>query len=116
MNNLFNEFIATYGVTIMYTVLTAVFGYAGIVAKNVYTKYVNDKTKRAVVQTCVTAIEQIYKDLDGEEKLDKCIEAASEMFEEKGIQIGATELHLLIESSVIEFKKGFDSDSEAVGV
>ena len=72
-------FISEYGTTILYAVLTALAGYIGIVAKRLYTKYVNDKTKQAVAKTVVQAVEQIYKDLHGEEKLNKALEAASEM-------------------------------------
>ena len=68
---LFSEFITTYGATILYSILTAIAGYLGIVVKNLYTKYINDKTKQDVAKTCVKAVEQIYKDLHGEEKLQK---------------------------------------------
>ena len=64
-------FISEYGTTILYAVLTALAGYIGIFAKKLYTKYVNDKTKQAVAKTVVQAVEQIYKDLHGEEKLNK---------------------------------------------
>ena len=77
-------FISEYGTTILYAVLTALAGYIGIFAKKLYTKYVNDKTKQAVAKTVVQAVEQIYKDLHGEEKLNKALEAASEMLAEKG--------------------------------
>ena len=39
---LLNEFISTYGTTILYSVLTAIAGYLGIVVKNLYTKYINE--------------------------------------------------------------------------
>ena len=45
-------FISEYGTTILYAVLTALAGYIGIVAKRLYTKYVNDKTKQALMDYC----------------------------------------------------------------
>lgn len=106
---LLNEFISTYGTTILYSVLTAIAGYLGIVVKNLYTKYINDKTKQDVAKTCVKAVEQIYKDLHGEEKLQKAMEAASEMLMNKNITITDIELRMLIEAAVAEFNDAFNS-------
>ena len=67
-------FISEYGTTILYAILTAIAGYLGIVIKKMYEKYINDKTKKDVAKTVVQAVEQIYKDLHGEEKLNKALE------------------------------------------
>ena len=104
---LINEFISAYGTTILYSILTAIAGYLGIVVKNLYQKYINDKTKQDVVKTCVKAVEQIYKDLHGEEKLHKALEAASEMLMSKNITITDIELRMLIEAAVAEFNDAF---------
>lgn len=103
-------FISEYGTTILYAILTALAGYIGIVAKRLYTKYVNDKTKQAVAKTVVQAVEQIYKDLHGEEKLNKALEAASEMLAEKGITITDLEMRTLIEASLAEFNRAFEKE------
>lgn len=103
-------FISEYGTTILYAVLTALAGYVGIVAKRLYTKYVNDKTKQAVAKTVVQAVEQIYKDLHGEEKLNKALEAASEMLAEKGITITDLEMRMLIEAALAEFNRAFEKE------
>ena len=103
-------FISEYGTTILYAVLTALAGYIGIFAKKLYTKYVNDKTKQAVAKTVVQAVEQIYKDLHGEEKLNKALEAASEMLAEKGITITDLEMRMLIEAAVAEFNNAFEKE------
>ena len=103
-------FISEYGTTILYAVLTALAGYIGIVAKRLYTKYVNDKIKQAVAKTVVQAVEQIYKDLHGEEKLNKALEAASEMLAEKGITITDLEMRMLLEAALAEFNKAFEKE------
>ena len=103
-------FISEYGTTILYAILTALAGYIGIVAKRLYTKYVNDKTKQAVAKTVVQAVEQIYKDLHGEEKLNKALEAASEMLAEKGITIIDLEMRMLIEAALAEFNRAFEKE------
>ena len=105
------EFISEYGTTILYAILTAFAGYLGIVIKRLYTKFVNDKTKQAVAKTVVQAIEQIYKDLHGEEKLNKALESMSEMLAEKGIQISDLEMRMLIEAAVAEFNEAFKKES-----
>ena len=108
------EFISEYGTTILYAILTALAGYLGIVIKSLYTKFVNDKTKQAVAKTVVQAIEQIYKDLHGEEKLNKALESMSEMLAEKGITITDLEMRMLIEAAVAEFNEAFKKNQSVV--
>ena len=64
------EFIRTYGLTILATILTSVASYVGIALKKIYEKYANTKIKKDVVRTVCEAVEQIYKDLKGEEKYE----------------------------------------------
>lgn len=108
--DIIKEFISTYGTTILYTVITAVASYVGVAVKNIYNKYINDKTKQDVVKTCVQAVEQIYTDLHGQEKLDKCIESVSEMLNEKGISVSELEIRMLIESAVNEMNSAIFGD------
>ena len=107
--NLFKDFVSSYGAALLYAVITAIAGYLGVVIKNIYEKWINDKTKKEVVKTCVHAVEQIYKDLHGEEKYNKVVEAASEILAEKGITISEFEIRMLIEAAVAEFNKVFES-------
>jgi hypothetical protein len=109
---MFAEFINNYGVEIIMAVLTAIAGYVGLVAKSLYTKFINDKTKQSVVKTVVQGIEQIYKDIHGEEKLNKALEAATEMLAEKGISVTEFELRMLIEAAVGEFNEAFKKTAE----
>ena len=102
MNEIVNEFISQYGVTILYAIITAVVSYVGMKIKSVFEKYINDKTKRDVAKTCVRAVEQIYKDLHGQEKLDQCIESISLLLADKGISITEIEVRMLIEAAVRE--------------
>ena len=108
---LLKNFISENGVEILGAIITAIAGYIGVVLKNLYTKYINDKTKQSVVKTCVQAIEQLYKDLHGEEKLNKVIDSATDMLAEKGISITDLELRMLIESAVGEFNDNFNKDT-----
>ena len=104
------EFINTYGLQIMYAIITAIAGYIGIALKNLYKKYVNTKIKRDVVETAIKGVEQIYKDLHGDEKLNMALSAASDMLAEQGIVVSDLELRMLLEAAVRrmneEFQKG----------
>ena len=105
---MFAEFVNQYGLQIMYAIITAVAGYIGIAVKNLFTKYVNDKTKAAVAKTAVQFVEQVYKDLHGEEKLKEALRAAAEMLNEKGIVVTDLELRVLVEAAVAEFNDAFN--------
>ena len=101
-----NEFISTYGLPIIGSIITAVLGWVGIQIKALYERYVNTKEKQAVCRTVVAAVDQIYKDLGGEEKLNKAIEAASDMLNARGIACTELELRMLLESAVYALKGG----------
>ena len=109
---MFAEFMNEYGTTILYTLITALAGYLGIAIKSLYTKYVNDKTKQTVVKTVVQGVEQMYKDLHGEDKLNAALENASEMLALKGIEVTEFELRMLIEAAVAEFNDAFHKEKE----
>jgi tyrosyl-tRNA synthetase len=101
---------------ILYSIITAIAGYIGIVVKNLYQKYINDQTKKDVAKTVVKGVEQIYKDLHGEDKLNKALEAASAMLAEKGVTITEFELKMLIEAAVAEFNDAFNRTTEGTVV
>ena len=105
---MFIEFINQYGMDILYTVVMAIAGYIGIMIKNLFTKYINDKTKRDVAKSAVQFVEQVYKDLHGDEKLNAAFSAASEMLSEKGIYVSELEMRVLLEAAVGEFNNAFD--------
>lgn len=100
-----NEFIQQYGLQILYTILTAVASYVGVQIEILYKKFINDKTKKNVVEDCVKATEQIYKDIHGEEKYNKAVESITEILNNKGITITDIEIKMLIESTCQSFVK-----------
>ncbi len=110
---MYHEFIAQYGTMIIYAVLVFVAGIIGNEIKNIYEKHCDDKQKRAVVKSVVKAVRQMYKDLDGPEKLDKAIEAAREWLDSKGISYTDLELRMLIEDVCDSFHDGLTGEEEA---
>lgn len=109
---LFLQFINEYGTTILYTVLTALFGYLGIVAKKYFDKWFVTKIKKEIANEVVRFVYQVYKDSDGPEKLDKAMEAMSQMLEEMGIHITKLEMRVLLEAAVAEFNKAFEKKGD----
>ena len=107
-------FISEYGTAIMYTILCGVFAYLGTKARQLVDKYLDTKIKRDVAKTVVRAVEQIYKDLHGDEKLNKALMAASEILAQMGITVSDLELRMLIEAAVGEFNKNFKGNTEEV--
>lgn len=106
------EIIGAYVLPAIVSLLAAAAAFVGAQIKRLYEKYVNDKTKQSVVRTCVKAVEQLYHDLGGPEKLEKAKASAVEMLNEKGIPITDLELSMLIESAVSEFNYGFSQTVE----
>lgn len=110
------EIINTYGLEIIGTILTALATALGIVAKKLATKYINTKIKREIARTVVRGVEQLYKHLNGEEKLGKALEAAAEMLAAQGITVTDLELRMLLEDAVGEFNDVFNSATILEGI
>lgn len=108
---MFVEFINTYGMEILSAILTTIAGYIGIVVKNLVTKYLNDKTKLSVAKSTVQFVEQVYKDLHGEDKLMAALSTAVDMLAEKGIIVTELEMRVLIEAAVAEFNEAFKKEA-----
>ena len=85
---------------VLTTIITGVVGYIGVKIKGILEKMAIDKTKRDAAETCVRAVEQLYKQLHGEEKYNKCVSELTEMLSEKGIIITELEIKMLIEAAV----------------
>ena len=96
-----------YIMPILGSIITAVASYIGVQIKKTYTKYMDTKTKKEIVDATVKYIEQIYKGVmvSNEDKLSKAKEKALEWLNSKGLKISDTELDILIESAVNGLKK-----------
>lgn len=107
------DVLMQYFTEIVSAVLSAFAVWLGLELKKLAQKYVNTKTKKDVARTVVQAVEQIYKDLHGEEKLEKATETASEMLSGQGIHVTALEIRTLIEDAVGEFNGVFWAKDES---
>ena len=104
---MFAEFINIYGMEILAAILGVIFTTLGYVLKNLAKKYLDDNTKLTIATVCVQFVEQVYKNLHGEEKLHAALDRAAELMYEKGIKFSAIEMETLIEAAVAEFNEAF---------
>lgn len=87
-------------IQIIGAILTGVISYVGLHAKNIYQEFIQDRTKKEIVEKTVKYVEQTCKDLPCDEKKKKASEKSLEWLNEKKINISDTELEILIESAV----------------
>lgn len=90
-------------VSVFFTTIAA---YLGAKIKTIYEEKINTETKEKVVKTCVNAVEQLYKELNGEEKFNIAKDNITLMLNEKGINITVLEMEMMIEEVVNGFNKG----------
>ena len=103
------EFLAQYGMEMISTIVVAIMGFIGICIKNIIKKISDDRTKEQVCKTVVKAVEQMYKDLSGDDRYEKAVESVTEMLAQKGISATELEVQMLIESCIKEMKVSFPS-------
>ena len=107
------DILNSYLTQIILMLFLAFAAFLGTQAKNLYKKYVTTEIKQAVCRTVVRTVEQLYKDLHGQEKLQKAMGRASKILEEYGIHISEYELVSMIEAAVNEFNNNFAKDDTA---
>lgn len=94
------------------TLITGWFAVLGDKIKRVYQEKINTQIKKDVVNSTVSYVQQLYKDLGGKEKQQKAIEQASLILAEKGITISEVELNMLIEAAVYGLKSSFINEEQ----
>lgn len=108
---MFEAFINEHLLQILATIITAVAAWLGKEIKRLYEKHVNTKIKRDLADTVVQFVEQVYKDLHGEEKLNAALAAFSELLAEKGIHVTDIEMRVLLEAAVAKFNGAFNKEN-----
>ena len=106
---MFKEFISSYGLQIITTVAVSIGGYISFKIKKLCDRYVDNQIKKDVIKTSVNAVEQLYKDIHGDEKKHQAMIYASKVLWQYGIEISEQELGLIVESVVNEINKDKES-------
>lgn len=103
------NFLNEYG--ILSAVITAVASALGVLAKKIWDKVAGDKikdeTKKNLAETVIKYVEQVYKDIHGEEKLEAALDAFSNMLSQKGISISELEMRVYLEAALAKFNDAF---------
>ncbi len=107
MPELFQQLFETYLVPAVVTAVGALFSWIGIQLKRLYQEHIDTKTKEDIIKSTVQYVQQVYKDINGEEKLEKAVSTASDWLSSKGLEVSEAELRVLIESAVYSMKNGF---------
>ena len=107
-----NEILATSAMEIIKVIALMIFAIIGVSAAKLQAKYINTETKRKVAATTVAYIEQVYKDLHGDEKLARALAVAASILSQKGIKTTDEELKVLIEASVKKMNDAYKEETE----
>ena len=107
---LFKEFISQALIPALALAFTGFITWLGVKLKGVFEKSDKEKLYLSLASTCVQAVEQIYKDLDGKAKLEKALEAFSQMLKTRGIKLSPIEMRMYIEDAVGAFNDVFNKD------
>ena len=104
------EIINMYGVEIIGTLLVAMAGIFGMILKNLVSRYLDTEAKRTMAKAVVQFVEQVYKELHGEAKLNAALMALAGLLAEKKINASEDEMRIMIEAAVAEFNQVFTKE------
>ena len=82
--------------------------------KRIAEKVLDTPVKMQLAKIAVQFVEQTYKELHGEDKLDAALMALAGLLVEKKIDASADEMRILIEAAVAEFNKVFEKPAVKV--
>ena len=99
--------IVKYGLEIILAILGFVLTVVATKIQRKNAQKQNGDIANESAKNVVLAVEQMYKDLHGSEKLEKALGMLTESLSAKGIKLNASEIRVLIESAVGQFNKVF---------
>ena len=121
---MFEYYVYAYGMEIIGLLLVAIAGCVGLALRNCLRSWVKAGSDRLTMETkidiahaVVAFVEQVWKHIHGPEKLQKALEKARDLLNNKGIDFDEDEMMTLIEAAVAEFNEAFrkpvDSENAA---
>lgn len=90
----------------------ALIAYGCAAAKTAFYKYFDTAEKRKIARTVVHSVEQMFKTLHGEDKLNEALKLAEQLCAAAKIPFDAAEMRVLIEYAVSEANHVFDEEKE----
>ena len=101
------EIINLYGAEIIGTLLVAMAGIFGMIMKRIAERALDTPVKQQLAKIAVQFVEQTYKELHGEAKLNAALMALAGLLAEKKINASEDEMRIMIEAAVAEFNEVF---------
>lgn len=107
------NFLNEYGILsmIITAAVTGIGTALGLFVKKLYKNTIGNKieveTIKEIAGLVVKYTEQVWTNIHGNEKLDKALEAFSEMLGQKGITISELEMRVYLESALAGFNNAF---------
>ena len=101
------EIINMYGAEIIGTLLVALAGIFGMVMKRIAEKVLDTPVKMQLAKIAVQFVEQTYKELHGEDKLNQALSVMADLLIERNIHANQYEMMVMIEAAVAEFNEVF---------
>ena len=93
---------------ILGTALTLLASRIGSILGKFVREKMQDESVREVASVCVRAVEQMYREKSGSEKLEQALLLGEKLLTRKGIRISAQELRIVLEAALSEAKGAFE--------
>ena len=104
------EIINLYGAEIIGTLLVALAGIFGMIMKRIAERALDTPVKQQLAKIAVQFVEQTYRELHGEAKLNAALMALAGLLAEKKINASEDEMRIMIEAAVAEFNQVFTKE------
>ena len=104
------EIINLYGTEIIGTLLVAIAGIFGMIMKRIAERALDTPVKQQLAKIAVQFVEQTYRELHGEAKLNAALMALAGLLAEKKINASEDEMRIMIEAAVAEFNQVFTKE------
>ena len=88
--------------------LTAVAAWLGGILGKIWKEKMRGETLRQIAGIAVSAVEMMYREAGGEEKLEHALSLAEELLEERGVTLPRERLRIFLEAALAEMKGAFD--------
>ena len=114
MDYFFLDTLSFYAPNIMEALLYAVAIVLALMASKYLKPLLRNKVVEVLAKNAVLFVEQTYKDLHGEEKLNMALEALSELLAKYKLKVTAAEMKLMIEAAVAKFNNVFAGQTDTI--
>lgn len=95
-------------ISLIGVVLAAISARLGKQMGKIWREKAKSEAVQSVARSCVAAVEQMYHDFAGEEKLKRALFYCENLLQEKGIAISAEEMRIALEAALCEWKGAFE--------